>query len=157
MEFSQVLREIRLERGLSLQQMAELLGTSRQVLSRYENNKRTPKLSTVVEYAAKLHVPVSLLTDENIPAGFLESYESIDDARRAFDAAEWSAMMDDRPQTPREILKGLAKAVGASIKVRSGQIIIKVQDKTYTFSEDESEHYVRECAEYLLFMLSRRG
>ena len=60
--FGENLKSYRLEQGLTLEQLAEKLDTSKQVLSRYENNKRSPKLNIVLEYAARLGVPVSTLT-----------------------------------------------------------------------------------------------
>lgn len=153
------LAEARKRAGLTQQELADQIGVARSSINMYELGNREPKDEVVEKLAEALDTtPAELAGWSTIPRGFLEAYNGDEDAaRRAWDAAEWSALMDDRPQTPRELLKGLAKAVGASLKVRSGQIIIKVQDKTYAFSEDESEHYVRECAEYLLFMLSRRG
>jgi len=54
--FGQKLQQIRLVRGMSLEEMGQLLGTSKQVLSRYENGLREPKFSTVILYAKKLQV-----------------------------------------------------------------------------------------------------
>ena len=64
--FGEKLREIRNMRDMSQEEMAELLGTTKQVISRYENEQRTPKLDTVQEYAAKLEVPLLYLVDDNI-------------------------------------------------------------------------------------------
>ena len=50
-EFAQVLREIRQKRGLSQEALAEILGTSKQVVSRYELGQRTPKISTLKQWA----------------------------------------------------------------------------------------------------------
>lgn len=46
-------------------EFAALLGTSKQVVSRYENGQRSPKVSVVAEYAEKLGVPISALTGES--------------------------------------------------------------------------------------------
>lgn len=53
-------------RDLSQEEMAALLGTTKQVISRYENELRTPKLDTVQEYAKKLEVPLLYLVDNSI-------------------------------------------------------------------------------------------
>lgn len=42
MEFGDILRQIRAERGLSQDELAALLGTTKQVISRYETKKRVP-------------------------------------------------------------------------------------------------------------------
>ena len=62
MEFGDILKAIRRERGLSQDEMAALLGTTKQVISRYETKQRVPKVSVVAGYALKLGVPLSLLT-----------------------------------------------------------------------------------------------
>ena len=62
MEFGDILKAIRRERGLSQEEMAALLGTTKQVISRYETKQRMPKLSIVAGYALKLGVPLALLT-----------------------------------------------------------------------------------------------
>ena len=58
MEFGDILRQIRSERNLSQDEMAALLGTTKQVISRYETKKRVPRLSVVTAFAQKLGLPV---------------------------------------------------------------------------------------------------
>lgn len=53
MEFGDILRQIRAERGLSQDELAALLGTTKQVISRYETKKRVPRLSVVTAFAPK--------------------------------------------------------------------------------------------------------
>lgn len=65
LEFGDILRQLRRERGLSQDEMAVLLGTTKQVISRYETKQRVPRLSVVAQFASKLGVPLSLLTGEN--------------------------------------------------------------------------------------------
>ena len=64
MEFGDILRQIRSERNLSQDEMAALLGTTKQVISRYETKKRVPRLSVVTAFAQKLGLPVSALSGE---------------------------------------------------------------------------------------------
>ena len=64
MEFGDILRHLRKERGLSQDEMALLLGTTKQVISRYETKQRVPRLSVVAQFAARLGVPLSLLTGQ---------------------------------------------------------------------------------------------
>ena len=68
MEFGQILKQLRRERGLSQDELAAKLGTTKQVISRYENGQRVPRLSVVSEYARKLGVPLSLLSGEDSAA-----------------------------------------------------------------------------------------
>lgn len=55
------LREIRKEKGMSQEEFAALLGTSKQVLSRYEVSQRVPRLTQAQVYAKKLNVSVDFL------------------------------------------------------------------------------------------------
>lgn len=59
--FGERLRQIRKEQNLSQEALAQLLGTSKQMLSRYELNQRSPRIEQVHKYAEKLHVPVDYL------------------------------------------------------------------------------------------------
>lgn len=68
--FSQALREIRMKRGLTQGQLAEILGTKKQVVSRYETGVTSPTLSTMQAWAEKLGVPTERLlkTEEEMRA-----------------------------------------------------------------------------------------
>lgn len=68
MTFGEKLKQIRKERGLSQDAMAELLKTSKQVISRYENGKRTPKITIAQQYAAILGISATFLLDDNYDA-----------------------------------------------------------------------------------------
>ena len=46
---------------MSQEELAKLVGTSKQVISRYETGQRSPKLSVVQRYAERLGVPVDVL------------------------------------------------------------------------------------------------
>ena len=64
--FGDKLKKIRTERNMSQEELGELLGTSKQVISRYETNQRTPKITIVEEYARKLNVPLDYLINHSI-------------------------------------------------------------------------------------------
>lgn len=55
------LKSIRLGMGLSQDAFAGLLGTSKQVISRYETNQRVPKLTVADAYARTLDVSLDYL------------------------------------------------------------------------------------------------
>jgi len=63
-KFGDTLRAIRKKRGLSMDALAELAGTSKQVLSRYENNERVPKISMVKKLADALNVSLAELSGD---------------------------------------------------------------------------------------------
>ena len=72
--FGERLREIRKEKGLTQDALAQLLGTSKQVLSRYETGQRSPKISQVQEYAKKLGVSAEYLMEESAEEGTFNSF-----------------------------------------------------------------------------------
>lgn len=59
--FGEHLRQIRKEMGETQDEFAARIGTSKQVLSRYENGQRIPKISLVEGYAKALNVSVDYL------------------------------------------------------------------------------------------------
>ena len=61
MSFGRRLRQIRKELGETQDEFAARIGTSKQVLSRYESGQRTPKISLVEKYAQSLQVSVDYL------------------------------------------------------------------------------------------------
>lgn len=63
MAFGDKLKEIRLDRGLSQERFADILGTSKQMIYLYETGQRIPKITTLQDYANKLHMPVSYFLD----------------------------------------------------------------------------------------------
>ena len=66
MKFCEKLKLLREERNMSLSEFANLLGTSKQVLSRYERGENTPKITTVAHYAKVLDVSLAYLMKDNV-------------------------------------------------------------------------------------------
>ena len=65
MSFGSKLKEYRIIHSLSQEDLANKLNTTKQVISRYENDLRSPKLSIAVEIAAKLGIPLDVLVDDS--------------------------------------------------------------------------------------------
>lgn len=63
-KFGDRLRALRLEKHMSQEEFAALLGTSKQVISRYETNQRTPKITITNKYAKILNVSLNYLLGE---------------------------------------------------------------------------------------------
>lgn len=59
--FGDILKEMRTTRGMTQDELAVLLNTSKQVISRYETGQRFPKITVAQEYATKLGVPLGRL------------------------------------------------------------------------------------------------
>lgn len=73
MKFGEKLKKLRNDKQWSQEQLAKKLGTSKQVISRYENGQRSPKLSIAIEYANILGINPNYFLDNNtniIPDGF---------------------------------------------------------------------------------------
>lgn len=64
MSFGAKLKEYRTIHGISQEDLAKRLNTTKQVISRYENEQRSPKLSIAVEYSEKLGIPLDILVDD---------------------------------------------------------------------------------------------
>ena len=73
--FGANLKKYRELHGLSQQDLAALLDTTKQVISRYETGQRDPKISTAVEYAQKLNV--SLLWMLNLEEPQVDNLDSV--------------------------------------------------------------------------------
>lgn len=56
MKFGQNMKMIRESRHMTLEEMAEFLGTTKQALSRYERGERTPKITAAARFADLLGV-----------------------------------------------------------------------------------------------------
>jgi transcriptional regulator with XRE-family HTH domain len=61
------LRELRLERGLSLRHLAELSGLNVNTLSFIENGKTSPSVSTLQQAAAALDAPITAFFETETP------------------------------------------------------------------------------------------
>jgi len=68
--FGHTLKKIRAERGLTQAAFAEMIGTSKQVVSRYENNQRCPKITIAAEFAEKLEIPLERLVYGDVLPGY---------------------------------------------------------------------------------------
>jgi len=79
--FSERMRELRKEKGISLEKLAEMMGTTKATLSRYENSKRIPNIEFVEELAKIFDVSVDYLlgrTDVRnpfIPDDYTQKYK----------------------------------------------------------------------------------
>lgn len=75
--FGKRLRQIRKEMGETQDEFAARIGTSKQVLSRYENGQRIPKISLVEGYAKALGVSVDYLMGETLEGSQEAAFEAI--------------------------------------------------------------------------------
>lgn len=109
--FGDRLKQIRQEKGMSQDEFATFLGTSKQVISRYENNLRSPKVTVVGEYAEKLGVPISRLTNDK----FTPDEKPDDDT--------WTLRQEERDDPDRKALFMLSK-YGSAKDIRQVNALI---------------------------------
>lgn len=60
-EFSERLRELRTKEGLTQQQLGDLIGVSKSVVSYYEVRERVPSPATLIKLSRVFHVSVDYL------------------------------------------------------------------------------------------------
>ena len=63
-DFGKYLRALRVERRMSQEELAKLLGTTKQVISHYETGQRSPKITVVSQYAKILGISLEELCGE---------------------------------------------------------------------------------------------
>jgi transcriptional regulator with XRE-family HTH domain len=61
MEFSQIVKSLRLERGWSQQEVADRAGLNKMTISQYENGKRKPSFEVIEALAETFHVDMNYL------------------------------------------------------------------------------------------------
>ncbi|MFW5891549.1 MAG: helix-turn-helix domain-containing protein, partial [bacterium] len=69
--FPERMKQLRKEKGISLEKLSDKIGTTKSTLSRYENNKREPKIHIAQKIADEFNVSVDFLlgrTNERLPA-----------------------------------------------------------------------------------------
>lgn len=64
-QFGQRLKEIRLSRGMSQQDLANKISTSKSVISGYESGRNDPAQSVVIKLADALDVSINYLMGQN--------------------------------------------------------------------------------------------
>lgn len=70
--FGEKVKDLRQKLNLSQDELALKIGTSKQVISRYESGQRTPKITHAQIYANALDVPLLYLIDDSIPIGRID-------------------------------------------------------------------------------------
>jgi transcriptional regulator with XRE-family HTH domain len=63
--FSNKIKRLREQKNLSTRMMAELLGVSQSMVSKYENGIHEPTLSILRKYASVFNVTLDYLCDDN--------------------------------------------------------------------------------------------
>ena len=117
MIFGDRLKQFRTVKGLSQEDFAKELGTTKQVISRYETHQRIPKVTVAQEYARKLKMPISWFFSEekNLSSRVAEtpavSYKVNDPALKK--------LLEEAKDLSKEELKSLTALIKA-MKTKKG-------------------------------------
>ena len=84
--FSEKVRDARLQRGLSQQQLGEAIGVSVRTILSYEREEKMPRQGTIFKLAKALGVSVKFLSDDHCenPLEDIEKDSYIEDAREKY-------------------------------------------------------------------------
>ncbi|WP_085507441.1 helix-turn-helix domain-containing protein [Thalassobacillus devorans] len=143
------LRNIRKEKGISLQQLSEQTGVSALTLGNIERGEANPSLAVIWKIANGLRIPISMLLNEQQEVKISPNHEgnrvlSDDEAIRLepmFDTSGYGSM-----EIHRAFLKGNETyAPGAHqpgvveyVTVMEGEVQVKVDDEVYHLYEYDS-------------------
>ena len=61
MDFSQIVKQLRLERGMTQQELANMVGLTKVTISQYETGKRKPSFEMIEALADVFHVDMNYL------------------------------------------------------------------------------------------------
>lgn len=66
MGFAEKLKEARSKKGVSQEELAEMVGVSRQSVSKWESKECYPKLETLMEVVSALEISMDWLLEEEL-------------------------------------------------------------------------------------------
>lgn len=120
MKFCQKLKLLREERNMNMTEFANLLGTSKQVISRYERGENTPKITTVAHYANVLNVSLAYLMNDNVTDKTVTTPADKTKAPDEFNITEGEkALLDLFRMLPEEAQKMYLEVLRNSLKSQS--------------------------------------
>jgi transcriptional regulator with XRE-family HTH domain len=100
-DFGENMKTIREKRGMTLEEMASYLGTTKQALSRYERGERTPKITVAAKYAKMLNIDL----EDLIGYEYHDSEPTFEDAAFGEDLSRFTAddfhLLEELHQNPR--------------------------------------------------------
>lgn len=100
-DFGENMKIIREKRNMTLEEMADFLGTTKQALSRYERGERTPKITLAAKFADLLDVPLEDLAGYE----YHDSDPTFEDAAFGTDISKFTAddfhLLEDLHQDPK--------------------------------------------------------
>jgi len=95
-QFSENLRRIRFERHMTQEEFAQLLGTTKQNISRYESGAVSPKISSAQKIADRLGVSLSFLNGADAAQQAREELADDPDRKALLNLARYGSAQDVR-------------------------------------------------------------
>jgi len=136
------MRELRLQRGLSLQQLAERAGVSAAAIHKIERNGMVPTITTLLKLADAFERPVGWFVDEEGPAAGPVAYTAAGDRPSAFSPQPGVELATVTGTYARFLLDGAVATVepgagsGLGEGERQGEELVFVLDGVLDFDVD---------------------
>lgn len=149
------LRELRLQRGLSLQQLAERAGVSAAAIHKIERSGMVPTITTLLKLADAFDRPVGWFVDEDGPAAGPVAYTAAGARPAAFSPLPGVALATVSGSYARFLLDGVVATVepGAGsgptpeerpgeelVLVLDGELAFEVEDRAYRLTPGDALH-----------------
>lgn len=104
MPFKEILRSLRLERGLTQDELSKDIGIKRSAISMYENGKREPSFKTLEMFADYFNVDMNYLLGKQTKSTYYLNPETARLAQEVYDNPDLRILFDaSRHLTPEDI------------------------------------------------------
>lgn len=133
-EIGNRIRRARQDKGLTQSELAEAMGTSMAVISRYESGKRVPSAKTIVAVASALDIPPLSLTfvapelRENFEKMDINLTRKIEQAEKQNDTELVASLREAKSAVDEAILNAIKSSLSAPSEDAIENAIIEAQD-----------------------------
>lgn len=162
MTFGEKLKLCRIARNLTQPDLANLVGSTKQVVSLYEKDERVPKVNVAAKYAAVLDVPMKYLVNNLLDMYLWESDDLLEDYWLASPPDKLRIVsrrgIDPRIASDYEKVSALAQLAKAE-KTAAGEgdglspLEIKLMQLVHRLSDDQKEMLLAQIE----LLLSKQG
>lgn len=128
------IRSIRKEKKMTLQQIGDAMGCSPQLISQYENGKRTPKIETIQKIADALNVSINDLMPDSYDRTIQTGYELSATDYSAIEAMANHKIFTDKER--KKIFEKIEHYRNILVKMNDRDRILEYSEKTHTELEN---------------------
>lgn len=152
----ELLREIRNERGFSLQELASKTGVSKLTLGKIERGEGNPTLSVIWKIANGLSIPITSLL--SVEKGITVSRKGSGfKILSANEACQLEPMFNTSKHASFEVHRGFVQPLSCYepephqhgvveyLTVMSGRVIVKIEEETYELGPFDSIRFYGDC------------